>query len=144
MKNKIETFNKTNLNYLRKVIMDNLSTPRIDGVDIEDMGLTAELGGARYSSDHVEFKLNITIGGKTKMEQDLDLELSYHSNIDKDKVAEYHGSRYKPIGYKRANRTYPFIVKNLDNNKDYKFPVGLVKNLFSKEDNIIRGAFNNG
>ena len=36
MKNKIETFNKTNLNYLRKVIMDNL------GVDIEDMGLMAE------------------------------------------------------------------------------------------------------
>jgi len=138
MKNKIETFNNTNLKYLRKVIMDNL------GVDLEDMGLKAEITCGRYYSNHVPFTLNITTGGRTKMEQDLDLELSYNSNIDKDKVAEYNGSRYKLIGYKRANRTYPFIVKNLDNNKDYKFPEGLVKNLFSKEDNVIKGVFNNG
>jgi len=138
MKNKIETFNKTNINYLSKVIMDNL------GVDIEDMGLMVEWGGSRYSSDHVEVKLNITVGGKTKMEQDLDLELSFNSNLDKDKVAEYNGSRYKLIGYKRENKKYPFIVRNLDNNKPYKFPKDLIDRLFGKEDNIVRGAFNNG
>ena len=138
MKNKIETFNNTNLKYLRKVIMDNL------GVDIEDMGLTAEWGGSRYSSNHVEIKLNITIGGRTKMEQDLDSIMYIYSNLDKDKVAEYNGSRYKLIGYKRENKKYPFIVRNLNNNKPYKFPKDLIDRLFSKEDNIIRGAFNNG
>jgi hypothetical protein len=78
------------------------------------------------------------------MEQDLDIELSFNSNLDKDKVAEYNGSRYKLIGFKGANRKYPFIVKNLDNNKPYKFPRDLVDRLFGKEDNIVRGAFNNG
>jgi hypothetical protein len=78
------------------------------------------------------------------MELDLDSIMDYDTNLDKDKVAEYNGSRYKLIGYKRENKKYPFIVKNLDNNKPYKFPRDLIDRLFGKEDNIVRGAFNNG
>ena len=84
------------------------------------------------------FKLNVKVkGSKPKDQTDLEEYLSMISkwgdNWDKDRVVNYRGMDLKLVGYKRANRKYPFILQDVKTSKRYKFPTDWVNDNFSIE-----------
>ena len=98
-----------------------------------------EVGGARFTDTEVTFKLSVKVkGSKPKEERDLEDYLSmFGTRWDKDRIVNYsaHNNNMdlKLVGYKRANRKYPFILQDVKTLKRYKFPTDWVNANFSIE-----------
>ena len=78
-------------------------------------------------------------GSKPKEERDLEDYLSvFGTRWDKDRIVNYsaHNNNMdlKLVGYKRANRKYPFILQDVKTLKRYKFPTDWVNANFSIEE----------
>ena len=108
-------------------------------------GLKFELGNGRYDDDSVKFTgFRLSVEGALSptakaLQEEMEDRVNLNSNgviaveLDVDKIVDYKGDKYTLIGYKPRSRKYPFILKNLSNDTDYKFPVDLVEQLFAKE-----------
>lgn len=116
-------------------ILDNVlnDNERLEQFDVE-------VGSARFTDTEVTFKLSVKVkGSKPKEERDLEDYLSvFGTRWDKDRIVNYsaHNNNMdlKLVGYKRANRKYPFILQDVKTLKRYKFPMDWVKANFSIED----------
>ena len=97
--------------------------------------LDIQIGNASFMDTEVTFKLSVKVkGSKPKEERDLEVYMSMMGcNIEKDRVVNYRGMDLKLVGYKRANRKYPFILQDVKTSKRYKFPTDWVSNNFSIE-----------
>ena len=101
--------------------------------------LDIQIGNASFVDTEVTFKLSVKVkGSKPKEERDLDHYLSvFGTRWDKDRIVNYsaHNNNMdlKLVGYKRANRKYPFILQDVKTLKRYKFPMDWVKANFSIE-----------
>lgn len=108
-------------------------------------GLKFELGNGRYDDDSVKFTgFRLSVEGALSptakaLQEEMEDRVNLNANgviaveLDADKIVDYRGKKYTLIGYKPRSRKYPFILKNLSNDTDYKFPVDLVEQLFAKE-----------
>ena len=102
--------------------------------------LDIQIGNASFVDTEVTFKLSVKVkGSKPKEERDLEDYLSvFGTRWDKDRIVNYsaHNNNMdlKLVGYKRANRKYPFILQDVKTLKRYKFPMDWVKANFSVED----------
>ena len=102
--------------------------------------LDIEIGNASFVDTEVTFKLSVKVkGSKPKEERDLEDYLSmFGTRWDKDRIVNYsaHNNNMdlKLVGYKRANRKYPFILQDVKTLKRYKFPMDWVKANFSIEE----------
>jgi len=113
-------------------ILDNVlnDNERLEQFDVE-------VGSARFTDTEVTFKLSVKVkGSKPKEERDLEEYLSvFGTKWDKDRIVNYsaHNNNMdlKLVGYKRANRKYPFILQDVKTLKRYKFPTDWVSNNFS-------------
>ena len=98
-----------------------------------------EIGNASFVDTEVTFKLSVKVkGSKPKEERDLEEYLSvFGTRWDKDRIVNYsaHNNNMdlKLVGYKRANRKYPFILQDVATSKRYKFPTDWVNDNFSIE-----------
>ena len=113
---------------LNNVLNDN---ERLEQFDVH-------VGNASFTDTEVTFKLNVKVkGSKPKDQTDLEEYLSMTSrwgtDLDKDRVVNYRGMDLKLVGYKRANRKYPFILQDVKTSKRYKFPTDWVNDNFSIE-----------
>ena len=100
--------------------------------------LDIHIGNASFMDTEVTFKLSVKVkGSKPKDEKDLEDYLSMTSrwgtNLDKDRIVSYRDMDLKLVGYKRANRKYPFILQDVATSKRYKFPTDWVNDNFSIE-----------
>ena len=104
--------------------------------------LDIQIGNASFVDTEVTFKLSVKVkGSKPKEERDLEEYMSVMSrwgdNWDKDRIVNYsaHNNNMdlKLVGYKRANRKYPFILQDVKTLKRYKFPTDWVNANFSIE-----------
>jgi hypothetical protein len=100
--------------------------------------LDIHIGNASFMDTEVTFKLSVKVkGSKPKDQTDLEDYLSMTSrwgtNLDKDRIVSYRGMDLKLVGYKRANRKYPFILQDVATSKRYKFPTDWVNDNFSIE-----------
>ena len=101
--------------------------------------LDIQIGNASFVDTEVTFKLSVKVkGSKPKEERDLEDYLSmFGTRWDKDRIVNYsaHNNNMdlKLVGYKRANRKYPFILQDVKTLKRYKFPTDWVSNNFSIE-----------
>ena len=100
--------------------------------------LDIQLGNASFVDTEVTFKLSVKVkGSKPKDEKDLEEYVSmiskWGTNLDKDRIVSYRGMDLKLVGYKRANRKYPFILQDVATSKRYKFPTDWVNDNFSAE-----------
>ena len=101
--------------------------------------LDIQIGNASFVDTEVTFKLSVKVkGSKPKEERDLDHYLSvFGTRWDKDRIVNYsaHNNNMdlKLVGYKRANRKYPFILQDVKTLKRYKFPTDWVNANFSIE-----------
>ena len=102
--------------------------------------LDIQIGNASFVDTEVTFKLSVKVkGSKPKEERDLEVYMSMMGcNIDKNRIVNYsaHNNNMdlKLVGYKRANRKYPFILQDVKTLKRYKFPMDWVKANFSIEE----------
>ena len=114
---------------LNNILNDN---ERLEHFDVH-------VGNASFTDTEVTFKLSVKVkGSKPKEERDLEEYLSmFGTRWDKDRIVNYsaHNNNMdlKLVGYKRANRKYPFILEDLKTSKRYKFPTDWVNNNFSTE-----------
>ena len=101
--------------------------------------LDIQVGNASFMDTEVTFKLSVKVkGSKPKEERDLEEYLSvFGTRWDKDRIVNYsaHNNNMdlKLVGYKRANRKYPFILQDVKPLKRYKFPTDWVNANFSIE-----------
>ena len=100
--------------------------------------LDIQIGNASFMDTEVTFKLSVKVkGSKPKDEKDLEEYVSmiskWGTDLDKDRVVNYRGMDLKLVGYKRANRKYPFILQDVTTSKRYKFPTDWVNDNFSIE-----------
>jgi len=100
--------------------------------------LDIQIGNASFMDTEVTFKLSVKVkGSKPKDEKDLEEYVSmiskWGTDLDKDRVVNYRGMDLKLVGYKRANRKYPFILQDVATSKRYKFPTDWVNDNFSIE-----------
>jgi len=96
--------------------------------------LDIHIGNASFMDTEVTFKLSVKVkGSKPKEERDLEDYLNFYAELDKDKIVKYRDMDLKLVGYKRANRKYPFIVQDVATSKRYKFPTDWVNDNFSIE-----------
>jgi hypothetical protein len=104
--------------------------------------LDIQLGNASFVDTEVTFKLSVKVkGSKPKEERDLEDYLSvFGTRWDKDRIVNYsaHNNNMdlKLVGYKRANRKYPFILQDVKTLKRYKFPTDWVNANFSIEEMV--------
>ena len=104
--------------------------------------LDIEIGNATFYDSEVTFKLSVKVkGSKPKEERDLEDYLSmFGTRWDKDRIVNYsaHNNNMdlKLVGYKRANRKYPFILQDVKTLKRYKFPTDWVNANFSIEEMV--------
>jgi hypothetical protein len=90
------------------------------------------VGNASFSDTEVTYKLNVRLkGAETKEQSDLRI-FGEMDGVDTTKIADVQGIKYSLIGYNRKGRIRPYIVKNLDTNKDYLFTTDMAKKFFSK------------
>ena len=81
--------------------------------------LDIQIGNASFVDTEVTFKLSVKVkGSKPKEERDLEEYLSvFGTRWDKDRIVNYsaHNNNMdlKLVGYKRANRKYPFILQDV-------------------------------
>jgi len=107
---------------------------------LEPHGLSFKLGNARYDDDSIKFNgFVLTVaGGMSEMEKGLEGELEHRAlhpfkvTLDADKVVNFRGEPHTLVGYKSRNRKYPFIVRNLTTEKNYKFTVNSVERDFAE------------
>ena len=100
--------------------------------------LDIHIGNASFVDTEVTFKLSVKVkGSKPKEERDLEDYLNFYAELDKDRIVNYsaHNNNMdlKLVGYKRANRKYPFILQDVKTLKRYKFPTDWVNANFSIE-----------
>jgi len=100
--------------------------------------LDIQIGNASFMDTEVTFKLSVKVkGSKPKDEKDLEEYVSmiskWGTNLDKDRIVKYRDMDLKLVGYKRANRKYPFILQDVATSKRYKFPTDWVNDNFSAE-----------
>ena len=96
--------------------------------------LDIHIGNASFVDTEVTFKLSVKVkGSKPKEERDLEDYLNFYAELDKDRIVKYREMDLKLVGYKRANRKYPFIVQDVKTLKRYKFPTDWVNANFSIE-----------
>ena len=104
--------------------------------------LDIHIGNASFMDTEVTFKLSVKVkGSKPKEERDLEEYLSvFGTRWDKDRIVNYsaHNNNMdlKLVGYKRANRKYPFILQDVKTLKRYKFPTDWVNANFSIEEMV--------
>ena len=116
---------------LQNLLEENVGSHMLEDYDVH-------VGNASFTDTEVTFKLNVKVkGSKPKEETDLEEYMSVISkwgdNWDRDRVVNYRGMDLKLVGYKRANRKYPFILQDVKTLKRYKFPTDWVSNNFSTE-----------
>ena len=116
---------------LQNLLEENVGSHMLEDYDVH-------VGNASFTDTEVTFKLSVKVkGSKPKDEKDLEEYISmiskWGTNLDKDRVVNYRGMDLKLVGYKRANRKYPFILQDVKTLKRYKFPTDWVSNNFSTE-----------
>jgi len=116
---------------LQNLLEENVGSHMLEDYDVH-------VGNASFTDTEVTFKLSVKVkGSKPKDEKDLEEYVSmisrWGTNLDKDRIVSYRGMDLKLVGYKRANRKYPFILQDVATSKRYKFPTDWVNDNFSIE-----------
>ena len=119
---------------LQNLLEENVGSHMLEDYDVH-------VGNASFSDTEVTFKLSVKVkGSKPKDQTDLEEYLSMTSrwgtDLDKDRVVNYRGMDLKLVGYKRANRKYPFILQDVKTSKRYKFPTDWVNDNFSIKEMV--------
>lgn len=109
---------------------------------LAEYGLEGEFLNGSFDSELVTFKVDIKIAGSLdKRDKQLADSLTWYAkymadelNVDVNAILdkEYRNGRdkFKLVGYNAKAKSYPLIMENLGNGKQYKFPENIIKRNF--------------
>ena len=90
------------------------------------------LRGGSFTDTEMTFKLVMRMkGGESQIQADL-RRFAEFDNVDTTKIADVQGVKYSLVGYRRKDKARPYVVQNLQNNKEYIFTEEQAKRFFSK------------
>ena len=90
------------------------------------------LRGGSFTDTEMTFKLVMRMkGGESQIQADL-RRFAEFDNVDTTKIADVQGVKYSLVGYRRKAKARPYVVQNLQNNKEYIFTEEQAKRFFSK------------
>ena len=88
--------------------------------------------GGSFTDTEMTFKLVMRMkGGESQIQADL-RRFAEFDNVDTTKIADVQGVKYSLVGYRRKAKARPYVVQNLQNNKEYIFTEEQAKRCFSK------------
>jgi hypothetical protein len=99
-----------------------------------DNNCVVEVGNARFNSDTVTFKIEITpiVNGQAKTVDHTNFDTYCYiyglKKEDRGREFAFHGKRYKICGVSPKAHRYPILAECLENGKRYKFNAQDVKN----------------
>ena len=131
---KITEMNRTNAKLVREILNEKL--PSI----LKEYGLSFELGNARFDDDGVKFtgfKLSVK-GALSESEKALKYELESRDSmewkmLDQNKIARLDGMDIALVGFKPRATKKPFIIRDLNTNKEYVIGESLAERLFKSD-----------
>jgi len=131
---KITEMNRTNAKLVREILNEKL--PSI----LQEYGLSFELGNARFDDDGVKFtgfKLSVK-GALSESEKALKYELESRDSmewkmLDQNKIAKLDGMDIALVGFKPRATKKPFIIRDLNTNKEYVIGESLAERLFKSD-----------
>ena len=131
---KITEMNRTNAKLVREILNEKL--PSI----LQEYGLSFELGNARFDDDGVKFtgfKLSVK-GALSESEKALKYELESRDSmewkmLDQNKIAKLDGMDIVLVGFKPRATKKPFIIRDLNTNKEYVIGESLAERLFKSD-----------
>ena len=131
---KITEMNRTNAKLVREILNEKL--PSI----LQEYGLSFELGNARFDDDGVKFtgfKLSVK-GALSESEKALRDELQTRDSmewkmLDQNKIARLDGMDIALVGFKPRATKKPFIIRDLNTNKEYVIGESLAERLFKSD-----------
>ncbi len=131
---KITEMNRTNAKLVREILNEKL--PSI----LQEYGLSFELGNARFDDDGVKFtgfKLSVK-GALSESEKALKYELESRDSmewkmLDQNKIARLDGMDIALVGFKPRATKKPFIIRDLNTNKEYVIGESLAERLFKSD-----------
>jgi len=121
----MKSMNLENCKKVREILENEL--PAI----FEQHGLKFELGNASYDSNYMKFS-NFRIMPKDALSEEESLLIKYNNHLDLNKVARDNGRRIKLIGYKPRRSKFPYLVVDINTNKQYKYTREYVERIFAK------------
>ena len=92
-----------------------------------------KVGNASFDDTEVTFKVNLRLKGAESREQRDLRTFAEMDKIDVSKIGEMRGEKYSLIGYRRTAKTRPYIVQNLNNDKEYIFTTAQAQQYFGVE-----------
>tara|TARA_R100000808_G_scaffold22290_1_gene48430 strand:+ start:872 stop:1264 length:393 start_codon:yes stop_codon:yes gene_type:complete len=102
---------------------------------LEPLGLIYELDDHRVNGLELRFHLTIKPESAGNIyEIALKEKLADMPNIDGDKVGKIMGREYKLVGYKKANRKYPWLVQLVGEELPSKTDTHFVNRVFAREN----------
>ena len=109
-------------------------TPILVEEDLKALDDNYEINVGNASFDDYEVTFKLTLRAKNvESKESMDLNrFAYLYNVEPQKIADVHDIKYKLVGYRVKARTKPFIVLNLQNNREYVFTEDMGKRFFGK------------
>ena len=131
---RITEMNRTNAKLVREILNEKL--PSI----LQEYGLSFELGNARFDDDGVKFtgfKLSVK-GALSESEKALKYELESRDSmewkmLDQNKIAKLDEMDIALVGFKSRATKKPFIIRDLNTNKEYVIGELLAERLFKSD-----------
>ena len=110
------------------------------------LGLNIRIKSSLYSNDSTGSSIKLEINGVNEDGSKINVNLeefkkrcneSYYPDklewLDKEFQVLGNPDKWKIVGFKRSNRKYPYICKNLNDNKEYKLPMKDVRDAFAEK-----------
>lgn len=127
-------FSKPSVKALRERLDESMFGNSVIKPILEELGVIARLGNAKFDEDRVTFQLVIeNKDAMREIERDLiDMANIYH--LDTTKIGKHKGKSYSLVGWKRRARKDPWVIQDLDNGREYVIPFSFAQHLFGTEE----------
>lgn len=126
-------FSKPSVKALRERLDESMFGNSVIKPILEELGVNARLGNAKFDDDRVTFQLVIeNKDALREIERDLpDMAKIY--DLDPTKIGEHEGKSYGLVGWKRRARKDPWVIQDLQTGTEYVINLSYAKFLFGIE-----------
>lgn len=139
-------FSKPSVKALRERLDESMFGNSVIKPILEELGVNARLGNAKFDDDRVTFQLVIeNKDALREIERDLPQMAELYS-LDTTKIGKHKDKSYSLVGYRKRARKEPWVVQDLDNGREYVIAFSFAQHLFAKkeeEDDVASFMQNN-
>ena len=127
-------FSKPSVKALRERLDESMFGNSVIKPILEELGVNARLGNAKFDDDRVTFQLVIeNKDALREIERDLP-DKALWNGLDTTKIGKHKGKSYSLVGWKRRARKEPWVVQDLATGTEYVIAFSFAQHLFGTEE----------